>query len=274
MKLSSYFDVSSIIQDGDFETLAAADSCLPQSLIYADSLKYVLKANENANVKCIITKPNLAAYVSSRLGIVIDNEPRDKFYLIHEIFIDRQLYKLPFLPGIGTGCNIHPSAIIDPGCRIEDNVSIGEYAVIRGCVWIGANVKIDAGAKLGIDGILYFKGNSGPKLIKHSGYVRIRDGAILMANSVMVRSIHASNPTEVGQNSLIGINTIVGHDSKIGDKVVISNQCVVARGAVLEKEVFVATNVVIKESNCWSSGSCYGGIYCYQRCAYRNGSIR
>jgi UDP-N-acetylglucosamine diphosphorylase / glucose-1-phosphate thymidylyltransferase / UDP-N-acetylgalactosamine diphosphorylase / glucosamine-1-phosphate N-acetyltransferase / galactosamine-1-phosphate N-acetyltransferase len=48
---------------------------------------------------------------------------------------------------IGTGCSIHPSAILTGPAKIGNNVSIGAGAIIDNCT-IGDNVNIDAGCML------------------------------------------------------------------------------------------------------------------------------
>jgi acyl-[acyl carrier protein]--UDP-N-acetylglucosamine O-acyltransferase len=247
MKLSDYAAGSTIVRDADFFRLGYVDSDCSGLLAFADSLKYLYVAKANPKLACLITTAELAEKAGAVPGLMIADSPREVFYQIHLRFIKESCYAIPFESGIGTGCNIHPSAMIADGCRIGDNVTIGEQVVIRAQVWIGSNVTIEAGVKLGVDGILYNKTNDGPKLIPHAGYVRIHDHAILMTNSVVVRSVHDTDVTEVGRGSLIGLASIVGHEAKVHDYAVISNQCVLARRCVIGKGAFVGTQVMIKE---------------------------
>lgn len=248
MKLSECKVDATLLRDAEFSKMGSSDAIAPELLVYADSLKYLKVAIENPAVCAIITTSLLADQVPLKIGLMVANVPRDVFYTIHEFFVNNSIYRLPFKAGIGKNCKIHPTALIEEGCCIGDQVVIGEYAVIRSSVWIGSRVTIDAGVKLGIDGILYRRTASGPRLIPHGGYVRIHDNAMLMANSVVVRSIHDTDVTEVGVSALIGLAAIVGHEAKVGARVVISNQCVIARKSIIGEDAFIGTQSMIKEN--------------------------
>lgn len=247
MKLSDFFDASSLLCDGEFSRLGYVDANIPGVLAYADSKKYLQKAEANPNVSCLIISPELSSVALRKKAIAISYHPRTDFYNVHSTFIERSLYTLPFEPGRGNNCQIHPSAIIADGCRIGDNVVIGEYVIIREPVWIGSGVVIEPGVKLGVEGILYNKTPSGNILIQHAGYVKIHDNVSLMSNSIVVRSIHDTDVTEIEQGALVGLSSIVGHEAKVGKNVVISNQCVIARRSYIGHDSFIGTNVIIKE---------------------------
>lgn len=249
MKLSHFFDVKSVARDTDFNHLGYVDTVSDRVLAYADTVKYLNIALANPNITALITTSQMSERARFVPGLVIADNPRQLFYMIHQKFVEGALYKRPFKAGIGSGCNIHPSAVISPHCRIGDNVKIGEHVIIRDAVWIDSNVTIEAGVKLGVDGILYDKNPSGGvKLIPHGGYVHIQEGAILMTNAIVVRSIHDTDFTLVGKGALVGLGAIVGHEAKVCDAAIVSNLCVVARRSVIGKNAFLGTNVTVKEN--------------------------
>lgn len=248
MKLSDFAVGAIVVRDAEFTRLGYVDTECKGSLAYVDSLKYLYKAQVNPNLACLITTAELAALATDVPGLMIADSPREVFYAIHSHFINESCYKLPFEPGIGVSCSIHPTAIINDGCKIGDNVTIGEHVVVRGGVWIDSGVIIEAGAKVGVDGILYSRTNNGPRLIAHAGYVHIHDHAILMTNSIVVRSVHDSDVTEVGEAVLVGLASVVGHEAKLGDRAIVSNQCVLARRCVIGRDAFLGTQVMIKEN--------------------------
>ena len=251
MKLSNYTPASATIaRDAEFARLGSGDADCKGLLAYADSLKYLKKALGNKSLTCLITTPELAKQVPERVGLMMATNPRDAFYSVHLQFINESRYGLPFEPSIGMSCRIHPSAQVAEGCRIGDNVTIGEQVIVRAPVWIGSNVTIESGAKLGIDGILYNRTSKGPRLIPHGGYVKIHDHAILMTNSVVVRSVHDTDLTEVGESALIGLASIVGHEAKVGARAIISNQCVIARKSIVGTDAFLGTQSMVKENIC------------------------
>ena len=248
MKLSECKVEAAVVRDAEFSRLGSSDADCRGLLAYADSLKYLKRAVDNPALGCLITTAELAEQVPAHLGLMVAASPRDAFYALHVQFINESRYVLPFEPGIGSGCNIHPSAQIAEGCRIGDNVTIGEQVIVRAPVWIGSDVTIEPGVKLGVEGILYNRTSAGPRLLPHGGYVRINDHAILMTNSVVVRSLHDTDVTEVGDSALIGLASIVGHEAKVGARAVVSNQCVIARKSIVGADAFLGTQSMIREN--------------------------
>lgn len=248
MKLSECKVEAAIVRDAEFSRLGSSDADYGGLLAYVDTLKHLKRALVNPALSCLITTAELAVQVPERLGLMVATNPRDAFYAVHVQFINESRYVLPFEPGIGSGCNIHPSAQIAEGCRIGDNVIIGEQVIVRAPVWIGSDVTIEPGVKLGVDGILYNRTSAGPRLLPHAGYVRIHEHAILMANSVVVRSVHDTDVTEVADSALIGLASIVGHEAKVGARAVVSNMCVIARKSIVGADAFLGTQSTIKEN--------------------------
>ena len=247
MQLTEFFPASNIVRDYQFSRLGYVDARYPEVLAYADSLKYCQKAAANSNVSCLIVTPELSESAGSTPGLVVAQSPRQAFYDVHTRILNEGPGDRPFTAGRGTNCKIHPSAIVSDGCQLGDNVVIGEQVVVRDPVQIGSDVTIEAGVRIGVEGILYHRTKAGNVLIPHAGYVRIHDGASLMTNSVVVRSVHDTDLTEVGRGSVIGLGSIVGHEARVGDAVVVSNQCVLARRCVVGNNAFIGTSVVLRE---------------------------
>ena len=248
MKLSECEVIGTIVRDGEFSRLGSIDANCSGLLVYADTLKYLQYVFANSHITCLITTAELAALAPGSVGLMVVNNPRDTFYAVHVQFIRESRYVFPFEPGIGSGCSIHSSAQIAKGCRIEDNVIIGEQVIVRAPVWIGSNVSIEPGVKLGMEGVLYSRTVNGPRMIPHGGYVHIHENSILMTNAIVVRSVHDTDVTEVGNSALIGLGSILGHEAKIGDRAIISNQCVIARKTIVGADAFLGTQCMIKEN--------------------------
>jgi UDP-3-O-[3-hydroxymyristoyl] glucosamine N-acyltransferase len=249
MKLSEWCAPgTAVLRDADFYRLGTVETMEDGLLTYADSLLYLKSAANNPNVRGIITTSPLASKVPEHIGVIIAENPRNLFFNIHSHFVQQSLYKPPFAAGIGSGCHIHKTAQIASGCRIDDGVRIGEYVVIASPVWIGNDVRIEPGVKLGVEGILYDRREDGLTLLPHGGYVRIHDGAALMTNATVVRSVHDTDITEIGQSALIGLSSIVGHEAKIGARAVISNQCLIARKTLIGNDAYLGTQCMIKEN--------------------------
>jgi UDP-3-O-[3-hydroxymyristoyl] glucosamine N-acyltransferase len=246
-QLSDHFPPPSVVRDTAIGTLGPVDSTRPGTLAYADTVKYVRAALRNQSVTALITTPELTAEAESIPGLVLTPHPRSEFYKLHRHWVRAGLYPRAFEPHRGTGCRIHPTAVVDPECWMGDNVVVGEHAVVRGCVRLGSDVIIEPGAKLGVEGILYDRTSDGPRPIPHGGWVNIGDHSALMANSSVVRSVHDTDATTVGRACIIGLGAVVGHEARVGDGVVVSNHCVLARRCRVGDGAFLGTGAFIRE---------------------------
>jgi UDP-N-acetylglucosamine acyltransferase len=110
--------------------------------------------------------------------------------------------------------HVHPSAVVAPEAELADDVVIGPYAVVHGCVRLAAGVRVDAHAVLGGDPQdLTFTG--GPTTLEVGADTVIREAAI----------VHRSTgpaPTRIGAGCLIMGQVHVAHDCQIGDGVIVS----------------------------------------------------
>ena len=238
-----------ILQNDNLINIGYVDTKTPNSIAYADNNKYANIAKKNKNIRyLIITKELKDIFFDCGIGLIVDSNPRDQFYQLHTYYINKNFYKLPFEPSIGSNYIKCKSAIVHSGCFIGDNVQIEENVIIKTPSYIGSNVRICSGSKVGFDGILYQKDEKKIQLIEHAGYVRIGNDVTIMANANIVRSIHSDQPTEIGSGSLIGMDTIIGHDVKVGKKVLMSNKSFVARRTTIGNDTVVGTGVIIKEN--------------------------
>ncbi|MBI3096117.1 MAG: hypothetical protein HYY97_14715 [Rhodocyclales bacterium] len=237
-RLSDYFSPDDVKRDGRFTELGHADSAAPATLAYCDSVHYLAMANANANVSCILVAPELAARVSAEKGLVVQAEPRNAFYRLHE--------RLDPLPSKGETM-IHPSALVSPKASIGRGVVISERVIVRDDVVVGDGSFIDAGAILGAEGLLYLREDGDNRRIRHRGAVSIGRNATILANAVVVRAIHPGQPTVIGDNAIVGIASTVGHEVSLGRNCVISGNCVIARRAQVGEEVWIGTSVTVRE---------------------------
>ena len=101
---------------------------------------------------------------------------------------------------------IHPTAVIEPGAEVGENVRIGPFAVIGSHVSIGADCEIGAHAVL-------------------DGYLSLGE-----RNRVFSSAVIGSSPdglTHIGNHCLLMACTHVGHDCFVGDHIIMANGTVV-----------------------------------------------
>jgi len=236
-RLADWFAPEQIRSEGVFEALGRADSALPGTLAYCESVFYIDVANRNRCVSSVLTTAELAARVAAGKGLAVADAPRTAFFDLHERLPGEDEAEPP----------IHPAAVVSARAIIGKYPRIGAHAVIGAGVTLGDGCFVDAGAVLGAEGILYDPAGGRNRRIRHRGEVVIGAGVTVLANAVVVRGIHPGTPTMVGDHAVIGVGSNVGHEAQLEAGCVISGNCVIARGARIGAGAWIGTSAVIRE---------------------------
>lgn len=168
-----------------------------------------------------------------------------------------------FAPGI------HPTAIVDPGARLGEHVSIQPYAVIEAGVRIGNNTVIGAGTYLGHEttigpdcmiypGVTVRERTSvGSRVIIHSGAVIGADGFGFEVVEGQQRKVPQFGIVQIDDDVEIGANTTIDRARfgrtwiqqgvKIDNLVQIAHNVVIGKNSVVAAQVGVAGSVRIGE---------------------------
>ena len=130
--------------------------------------------------------------------------------------------------------NIHPTAVVDPGAEIEDDVKIGPYTIIesnvkigKGCV-IASGALVASGARLA-SGVRVFHGavvGTIPQDLKFGGEdstAEIGENTTIREFCTVNRGTVHSGKTAVGANCLLMAYTHVAHDCYLGENVILAN---------------------------------------------------
>tara|TARA_B100000678_G_scaffold248191_1_gene221892 strand:- start:816 stop:1586 length:771 start_codon:yes stop_codon:yes gene_type:complete len=134
----------------------------------------------------------------------------------------------------------HPTAIIDPKAKLDEDVSVGPYCVIGSGVKIGSgtilesHVILKGNTKLGKKNHLYqfstvgdgspdkkYKGEATKLVIGDEN--QIREGVTIHRGTVQEKGV-----TKIGNRNLLLAYSHVAHDCEIGDDVVLTNQAALA----------------------------------------------
>ena len=147
--------------------------------------------------------------------------------------------------------NIHPTAIIENGAKLGENVSIGAYS------FIGKEVGIDDGTSIGmhttIEGVTTIGKNnqifshatigSIPQDLKYAGE-RVE---LIIGDNNRIREYTLLNPGTQGGGSITRVgngNLLMGY-VHLGHDVIVGNNCILANGATLAGHVELGDHVVI-----------------------------
>jgi UDP-N-acetylglucosamine acyltransferase len=134
---------------------------------------------------------------------------------------------------------IHPTAIVDPGAELGDDVELGPYAIVGPKVTIGArtvlaphaiverNALIGADCRIGSGSIV----GGDPQDLKYKGeetWVEIGDGTVVREFVTVNRGTDQSYRTTVGKKCLLMAYVHLAHDCHIGDEVILANMAQLA----------------------------------------------
>jgi UDP-N-acetylglucosamine acyltransferase len=147
--------------------------------------------------------------------------------------------------------NIHPTAIIEEGAIVGNNVTIGPFVTISSQSIIGDDTIIDAHANIAGkttigDGNHIFSHavvGSIPQDLKFSG----EDVELVIGNNNKIREFTLINPGTKGGGSItrIGDNNLLMGYVHLGHDVILGNNCILANGVNLAGHVELGNNVVI-----------------------------
>ena len=146
---------------------------------------------------------------------------------------------------------IHPSAVIEPGAKIANDVIIGPLSYIgaevtlRSGVEIKSHVVVTGKTEIEQDTVVYsfavigeipqdFKYNGEKTSLKIGKRNQIRENV-----TINVGTAGGGGMTSVGNNCLFMTGSHIAHDAKIGDNVIIANCGAVAGHCVIEDDVII-----------------------------------
>jgi UDP-N-acetylglucosamine acyltransferase len=141
--------------------------------------------------------------------------------------------------------NIHPTAVIEPGAKIGNNVTIEAYVIIKGTVTIedGVVIKshayIDGHTTIGEGTVIFPSASIGtkPQDLKYRGektFVVIGKHCEIREFVTINSSCQENSVVRVGDNCLIMAYSHVAHNCQIGNKVIIANGANIAGHVVVE----------------------------------------
>ena len=147
--------------------------------------------------------------------------------------------------------NIHPTAVIEDGAIIGNNVTIGPFVTISSATIIGDDNIIDAHANIA-GRTTIGKGNhifshavvgSIPQDLKFNG----EDVELIIGDNNKIREFTLLNPGTIGGGSItkIGNNNLLMGYVHLGHDVVMGDNCILANGATLAGHVELGNHVVI-----------------------------
>ena len=134
---------------------------------------------------------------------------------------------------------VHPTAIVEHGATLGDDVTIGPYAVV------GSDVELEAGVQVGAHSVIHGRTHIGARTRLHPHVVlggapqisgAVEPGTLQIGadnvfrefTTVNLGSSEGRGITSIGDGCLFMANSHVAHDCVLGDHVVFTNSVAVA----------------------------------------------
>ena len=167
--------------------------------------------------------------------------------------------------------NIHRSAIVDPGAKLDDGVIIGPYCIVGKNVRIGKNTKLTSHivieeTEMGNDNVVYPFASIGlpPQDIGYKGEetrVIIGDRNVIREYITIHRaSVRGDRVTHIGSDNFMMAYVHIAHDCKIGNSVTMANIATLAGHVTVEDFVVIGGIVAVHQFTRIGAYSMVGGF--------------
>lgn len=141
--------------------------------------------------------------------------------------------------------NIHPSAIVEIGAKLGNNVVVEPFAIVKSTVTLEDNViikshaYIDGHTTIGEGTVIYPGASIGTKTqdLKFRGektFVKIGKNCEIREFVTINSSTHEGTVVEVGDNCLIMAYCHIAHNCILGNRVIMSNNATLAGHVIVE----------------------------------------
>jgi UDP-3-O-[3-hydroxymyristoyl] glucosamine N-acyltransferase len=275
-----------LIGDGRIEVggVASMASASADDLIFVEDEKHLAAAFRSGAAAVIVGE--FAVTVTSAKPLLVSDYPKLAFARAARLLRNA----LPPDGGsVSATAEVHASAVLAPGVRVEERAVVGDRTQIGENTRIGAGCAIGAAVKIGCDCEIYpnvtmYPGTTlGDRVIVHAGavlgsdgfgYVRdrksghyekfpqvgrlvIEDDVEIGANTTIDRG--ALDETRIRRGAKIDNLVHIGHNCQIGEDVVIAAQTGLSGSIVIENGVILGGQVGIGEHARIGEGVMLGG---------------
>jgi UDP-3-O-[3-hydroxymyristoyl] glucosamine N-acyltransferase len=234
---------------------AALEEAGPGQLAFAGSPKF-LAAAAQSHAGCVIAPPGYMG----RTGQCVLESPQPRAHFAAALAI---LY-----PPAELRAGVHPSAVIEPGAKVDETAEIGPFVMIGARAVIRPRVRVDEGCSIGADTeigedtvlrarvTVYERVRIGARCILHSGAVIGADGfGFELTDGEAYRKVPQVGTVTIGDDVEIGANTcidratlgatVIGAGTKLDNMVHIAHNCRIGRHVVIAAQTGLAGGVSI-----------------------------
>jgi UDP-N-acetylglucosamine acyltransferase len=141
---------------------------------------------------------------------------------------------------LGNNVTVGPFAYIDGDTSLGDHCAVGPHVVIHRYTSLGARCRIHAGAVLGdLPQDVAFK--------NAESYVKIGADCIIREGVTIHRGTKAGSSTVVGESCFLMAFSHLGHNVQMGDDVIVANGALLAGYVEVGSKAFISGNAVVHQ---------------------------
>lgn len=166
---------------------------------------------------------------------------------------------------------IHPTAIVEPGAKVGNNVTIEAYAIVKSTVTLEDNVVIksfvyiDGHTTIGEGTVIYPSASIGtkPQDLKYRGektYVKIGKNCEIREFVTINSSCQEGSTVQVGDRCLIMAYCHIAHNCEVGNQVILSNGATLAGHVIVEDYAIIGGLTPIHQFTRIGSYAMVGGM--------------
>jgi UDP-3-O-[3-hydroxymyristoyl] glucosamine N-acyltransferase len=237
--------------------ISPLDSASSTDLSYFHDKKYLENLSET-KASTLFISSEFVEYLPECSKAIITDEAELAFAYASKFYCDDITVTTSEYPTVDKTAQISPKAIVESGCKIDENVIImaGAYiganshiatgTIIHPNVTIYHNTKIgkncifQAGSVIGADGYGYAHTKTGEHVrIYHSGFVQIDDSVEIGANVCIDRAVFKR--TVIGKGSKIDNLVHIAHNVELGEHNLILGQTGIAGSTTFGRNVVMAS---------------------------------
>jgi UDP-N-acetylglucosamine acyltransferase len=155
---------------------------------------------------------------------------------------------------------IHPTAIVDRGAELADDVAVGAYSIIKAGVTIGAGTVVQEHTHIHGTTVIGRKCKIGPSAfvglppqhLKHDGTgtrAIIGDEVVIREGASVHRSIYhePDQATRLGNRCFVMASGHIGHDCVLGEDVIVAHGAMLGGHCLVGDKVFIGGGAAIHQ---------------------------
>lgn len=146
--------------------------------------------------------------------------------------------------------NVHPTAIVDPGAKLAEDVTVGPFCVIGPRVRLGpgcrldSRVTFDGNVFVGRDNTFFSNANIGgpPQDLEPAapdGRIEIGDGNVFRESVTVHLPKTPGGVTRIGARNRFHFYSHVGHDSLVGNEIILGTFAVLGGHTIVEDRAWI-----------------------------------